>query len=144
MAEGNEQTDAEMMGEAPAKDAAADVSVTDEKAPAEAILAEKIVPGMVLRVHQKVKEGERERIQIFQGLVIARKGQGAHTATVTVRKVSGGIGVERIFPLKSPSIAKMEVVKRHRVRRSKLYFVRDYKKRMKDERLPAGRQGRAA
>jgi large subunit ribosomal protein L19 len=141
MAEDNKVDDMapadDVTAETPANDPAADVSVTDEKAPAEAILAEKIVPGMVLRVHQKVKEGERERIQVFQGLVIARKGQGAHTATVTVRKVSGGIGVERIFPLKSPSIAKMEVVKRHRVRRSKLYFVRDYKKRMKDERKAA-------
>ncbi len=139
MAEDNKQPEAEEVepaddatAEAPANDPAADASVADESAPAETVVAEKIVPGMVLRVHQKVKEGERERIQIFQGLVIARKGQGAHTATVTVRKVTDGIGVERIFPINSPSIAKMEVVKRHRVRRSKLYFVRDYKKRLKD------------
>jgi ribosomal protein L19 len=131
MAEENKQPEAEAT-EPVATEAAADASVTDEKAPAEEIAAAKIVPGMVLRVHQKVKEGERERIQIFQGLVIARKGQGAHTATVTVRKVSGGIGVERIFPLKSPSIAKMEVVKRMRIRRAKLYYARDHKKRLKD------------
>jgi ribosomal protein L19 len=134
MAEDNKQPDVEATDatETPATDAAADVAVSDETAPAEAIAATKIVPGMVLRVHQKVKEGDRERIQIFQGLVIARKGQGAPTATVTVRKVTGGIGVERIFPLASPSIAKMEVVKQMRIRRAKLYYARDHKKRLKD------------
>jgi len=98
---------------------------------------EKIVPGMVVRVHLKVKEttprgDERERIQVFEGTVIAVKGRDANSRTITVRKVSGGIGVERIFPLKMPTIAKIEVVKRYRTRRSKLYYLRNYKKRLKE------------
>ena len=103
-----------------------------EEVKTEPIVATAIVPGMVIRVHQKVKEGERERVQIFEGTVIAAKGHGAHTATITVRKVSGGVGVERIFPIKSPNIAKIEVVRVHRVRRAKLYYVRTSKKHLKD------------
>ncbi|KPJ85578.1 hypothetical protein AMJ57_02650 [Parcubacteria bacterium SG8_24] len=96
-----------------------------------------MVPGMVVRVHLKVKEttprgDERERIQVFEGTVIAVKGRDANSRTITVRKVSGGIGVERIFPLKMPTIAKIEVVKRYRTRRSKLYYLRNYKKRLKE------------
>ena len=73
----------------------------------------------------EVKGGkEKERIQNFEGIVIARKGQGA-TETFTVRKISSGIGVERIFPVNSPNIASIEVVKKGKVRRAKLYFLRD-------------------
>ena len=80
-------------------------------------------PGDTVRVHLKVVEGERERIQVFEGVVIARA-NGGLKETFTVRKVSGGIGVERIFPLHSPMIAKIEVVRRGRVRRAKLFYLR--------------------
>jgi large subunit ribosomal protein L19 len=79
--------------------------------------------GDTLKVHVRLKEGEKERIQIFEGLVVARK-HGGVSETFTVRKISGGIGVERIFPLHSPSIAKIEVSRRGRVRRAKLYYIR--------------------
>jgi large subunit ribosomal protein L19 len=80
-------------------------------------------PGDTVRVHLKVVEGERERIQVYEGVVIARA-NGGLKETFTVRKVSGGIGVERIFPLHSPMIAKIEVVRRGRVRRAKLFYLR--------------------
>ena len=80
-------------------------------------------PGDTVRVHVKVKEGEKERIQVFEGLVIGQH-RGGSRATFTVRKVSFGQGVERIFPLHSPMIDKIEVVRSARVRRAKLYFLR--------------------
>ena len=81
-------------------------------------------PGDTIKVHAKIKEGEKERIQVFQGLVI-RKRKGNTGATFTVRKVSYGIGVERIFPLHSPSIDKVEIVSRGKVRRGRLYYMRN-------------------
>jgi large subunit ribosomal protein L19 len=81
-------------------------------------------PGDTVRVHYRVIEGNRERIQVFEGLVIARKGGGVNE-TFTVRKNSFGVAVERIFPLHSPKIAKIEVVSRGAVRRAKLYYIRD-------------------
>ena len=80
-------------------------------------------PGDTLKVHVKIKEGEKERIQVFQGVAI-RKRKGNTGATFTVRKVSYGIGVERIFPLHSPLIDKIEVITRGRVRRARLYYLR--------------------
>jgi large subunit ribosomal protein L19 len=80
-------------------------------------------PGDTVRVHVRVVEGGRERIQVFEGVVIARKGGGIRE-TFTVRRVSYGVGVERTFPLHSPRIAKIEVVRRGRVRRAKLYYLR--------------------
>jgi large subunit ribosomal protein L19 len=80
-------------------------------------------PGDTVRVHVKVKEGQRERIQIFEGVVIQRRGGGI-SETFTVRKISNGVGVERIFPLNSPVIAKIEVVRRGKVRRAKLFYLR--------------------
>src|SRR6187397_1336803 len=81
-------------------------------------------PGDTLKVHVKVIEGNRSRIQIFQGVVIRRQGAGVRE-TFTVRKVSFGVGVERTFPVHSPSIAKVELVTRGDVRRAKLYYLRD-------------------
>jgi large subunit ribosomal protein L19 len=81
-------------------------------------------PGDTLKVHVRVTEGSRSRIQIFQGVVIRRQGGGARE-TFTVRKVSYSVGVERTFPLNSPSIEKIEVVTRGDVRRAKLYYLRD-------------------
>ena len=84
----------------------------------------RIQPGDTVKVHVKVKEGEKERIQLFQGIVISIKGGGMRTS-FTVRKVASGIGVERIFPLNSPTIDKLEVIRHGKVRRAKLYFLRD-------------------
>jgi large subunit ribosomal protein L19 len=81
-------------------------------------------PGDSVKVHVKVREGEKDRIQVFQGVVIAMKGGGIGS-TFTVRKVSDGIGVERIFPLYSPVIGRIDVVRRGRVRRAKLYYLRE-------------------
>ncbi|MEM1041763.1 MAG: 50S ribosomal protein L19 [Bacteroidota bacterium] len=79
--------------------------------------------GDTVNVHVRVIEGDKERVQQFQGVVIARGGHGS-TKTFTVRKVSGGIGVERVFPLYSPKLAKIERVREGRVRRAKLYYLR--------------------
>jgi len=105
---------------------------------AEVAKMDDIKPGMVIRVHQKIKEttpkgDERERIQIFEGTVIAMKGKDAKSRTVTVRKVASGVGVERIFPMGSPSIAKFEVVKQYDTHRAKLYYLRTHKKSLKEK-----------
>lgn len=80
--------------------------------------------GDVVKVHVKIREGERERIQVFEGTVIANKGSGV-SETFTVRRVSYGVGVERVFPVNSPNVANVEVVRAGKVRRSKLYYLRD-------------------
>lgn len=77
-----------------------------------------------VRVHTKVREGDKERIQIFAGIVIARKGSGIHE-TFTVRRISYGVGVEKVFPLYSPVIEKVETIRKGKVRRAKLYYLRD-------------------
>ncbi len=94
-------------------------------------------PGDTVKVHARIKEGEKERIQIFQGVVI-RKRKGNTGATFTVRKVSYGIGVERIFPLHAPFVDKIEVLTRGKVRRSRLYYLR--KLRGKAARIKERRQ----
>ena len=81
--------------------------------------------GAMVKVHQKIREGGKERVQIFEGLVIARKGGRGANSTFTVRKIASGVGVERIYPVHSPNIVKLEVVKESKVRRSKIYYVRD-------------------
>ncbi len=80
--------------------------------------------GDTVRVHVRIKEGDKERIQVFQGDVIGRRGGGTG-ATFTVRKMSSGIGVERVFPLHSPNVAKIERVRKGQVRRKKLYYLRE-------------------
>ncbi|HXK38649.1 MAG TPA: 50S ribosomal protein L19 [Candidatus Paceibacterota bacterium] len=95
-----------------------------------------IRPGDTVRVYQKVKEGEKERVAQFEGVVLARKHGNGITATVTVRKVIEGIGVERVFPLHLPTITKIDVLRHSKVRRAKLYYIRDkagreVRKRMK-------------
>jgi large subunit ribosomal protein L19 len=92
--------------------------------------------GDTVRVHVKVREGEKERIQVFEGMVIGQH-RGGVRATFTVRKVSFGQGVERIFPLHSPTIDKIEVIRSAKVRRAKLYFLRDLRgkaARMKEKK----------
>ncbi|MBL4889623.1 MAG: 50S ribosomal protein L19 [Candidatus Lindowbacteria bacterium] len=99
--------------------------------------------GDTVRVHSKVKEGTRERIQKFEGLVIQRQNSGVR-ATFTVRKVSFGVGVERLFPLNSPRIEKIEVVKTGKVRKSRLFYMRGLsakKSRLKERDLPGGKKG---
>jgi large subunit ribosomal protein L19 len=93
-------------------------------------------PGDTIRIHVKVREAQKERIQVFEGLVIGRKGSGV-SETFTVRKISFGVGVERIFPVHSPVIDQIEVKKSGRVRRAKLYYLRGLKgkaARIKEER----------
>ncbi|EKB57762.1 50S ribosomal protein L19 [Falseniella ignava] len=81
-------------------------------------------PGDNVRVHALIVEGERERVQIFEGLVIKRRGHGI-SETYTVRKISNGVGVERTFPVHTPRVAKIEVTRRGKVRRAKLYYIRN-------------------
>lgn len=83
-----------------------------------------VKPGDVVKVHAKIREGERERIQVFEGTVIAIKGKGI-SRTITVRRLSYGIGVEKIFPIHSPNVEKIDVLRHGKVRRNKLYYLRD-------------------
>jgi large subunit ribosomal protein L19 len=99
--------------------------------------------GDVVRIHQKIQEGEKTRIQIFEGLVIAHKHGKEPGATITVRKVSNGIGIERIFPLAMPSIEKVEIIRQAKTRRSKLYYLRDKtaretRKKLRLQNVPPG------
>ena len=110
-----------------------------EKIPASDVKAiPDLEPGMTVRVHQKIKElnikgEEKERIQYFEGMIIAIKHGREKGATMTVRKISDGVGVEKIFPLHLPTITKIEVKKQAKVRRAKLYYLRDgYKKKLKE------------
>ena len=96
-----------------------------------------VKPGDTVKVHVKIREGDKERIQVFKGVVI-RKRKGSTNATFTVRKISYGIGVERVFPLHSPIIDKIEVVTRGRVRRAKIYYLRKLRgkaARIKERRI---------
>lgn len=98
-------------------------------------------PGDTVRVLQKIREGDKERMQPFEGLLIARKHGRGISATITVRKTSGGVGVERIFPVHSPTIQKIEVLRRSKVRRAKLYYIREKaakeaRRKMKALRIP--------
>ena len=96
-----------------------------------------IKPGMIVKVHQKIKETnakgeEKERIQIFEGMILAVKHGNEAGATFTIRKVSEGVGVERIFPIKSPVVVKIELVRQIKVRRAKPTYLRKYKKTLNE------------
>jgi large subunit ribosomal protein L19 len=98
-----------------------------------------VQPGTLVRVHQKIREvtpkgEEKERVQIFEGTVLARRHGSEPGATIVVRKISEGIGVEKIFPLRMPSITKIEVKKQFRVRRARLNYLRTTKKRLREKK----------
>ena len=94
-----------------------------------------IKPGYTVRIYQTIKDGKKERQQYFEGIILAIKGKTPVTRTVTVRKISEGVGVEKIFPLGSPTIAKVEIIKKAKVRKSKLYYLRSYKKKLQEEKV---------
>ena len=103
-------------------------------------------PGDTVRVNVRVKEGEKERLQAFEGVCIARRGSGV-SATFTVRKISNGVGVERIFPVHSPMLGDVAVVRRGRVRRAKLYYLRNLTgkaTRIKEKKVRGPEAGRSA
>ena len=129
-----EEVKQETPKEEPKAEAPADTPKEEKK---EETAIPDLKPGMTVRVHQKIKDvnakgEEKERIQVFEGTIIARHKKSENGATVTVRKVSNGVGVEKIFPVYLPTITKWEVVKQTKVRRAKLYFLRDWKKRLKE------------
>lgn len=115
------------------------VITTDVEALKETIA--KLKPGMTIRLHQKIKElntknEEKERLQYFEGIIIAKKNNKATGGTITVRKVTDGVGVEKIYPLNLPTINKIEIKKEAQVRRAKLYFLkRDYKKKLVEKKV---------
>lgn len=90
-----------------------------------------IKPGFLVRVWEKIKEGDKIRLHPFEGIVIARKHGKQIGSTITVRREVGGIGVERIFPLHSPKLEKIEILREGKVRRAKLYYLREHKKKIK-------------
>ena len=103
-----------------------------EKKDSGLIQPEDVKTGMEIRVHQKIKEGEKERVQIFEGVVLVRHGGKGVNATMTVRKVSNGVGVEKIFPLHLPSIAKIEKVKQLKIRQARPFYLREHRKKVKE------------
>ncbi len=103
--------------------------------------ASELKPGMTVRVYQKIKElnmkkEEKERVQYFEGIIIAKKHNSENGGSITVRRVANGIGVEKIFPLKLPTITKIEIKRQAKVKQSKLYFLkRGYKKKLKEKKV---------
>ncbi len=104
------------------------------------IKPEDLKPGMTVRIFQKIKElnakgEEKERVQYYEGMIIAKKHGKEAGGTITVRKISDGVGVEKIFPLKLPTITKIEIKKQAKVKRAKLFFLRNYNKKLKEVKL---------
>ena len=104
-----------------------------------------VKPGMIVRVHQKIKETnskgeEKERVQVFEGMVIVVKHGNGANATLTVRKVSNGVGVEKIFPVQSPVVGKIELVREMKVRQARAYYLRDHKKKLKEVKKPKAKK----
>jgi large subunit ribosomal protein L19 len=120
------------------KQAKSDKSAEEKKVKAEKVSMPNLKPGMTIRVYQKIKElnikgEEKERTQFFEGMIIAKKHGSEKGGTITVRKISNGVGVEKIFPLNLPTIEKIEIKKEAKVRRAKLNFLKNgYKKRLKE------------
>jgi len=111
-----------------------------KEAAATKIDSKDLKPGMTIRVYQKIKElnakgEEKERIQYYEGMIIAKKHGGQVGGTITVRKISDGVGVEKIFPLNLPSLVKIEIKKQVKVKRAKLYYLRNYNKKLKEVKL---------
>jgi large subunit ribosomal protein L19 len=101
-------------------------------------------PGDTLKVHTKIKEGDKERVQVFEGVVIQRRGKGTG-ATFTVRKISGGVAVERVFPLHSPNVSKIQRLRQGKVRRAKIFYLRNLKgksARIQEKRKEEGSESR--
>lgn len=94
---------------------------------------EEIRSGMVIAIHQKIQEGDKERVQMYEGIVMNVHGGKGMDATMTVRKISDGIGVEKIFPLHLPSIIKIEKIREMKTRRARLNYLRSYKKKLKEK-----------
>jgi large subunit ribosomal protein L19 len=143
-----EEPKAEAAPEAPAQEAVVQAQVEEEAAKhkGEVITTDKLRSGMTIRVHERIKDvspkgEERERIQVFQGIVTGIRGGGIQK-TMTVRRVQKGYGVEKIYPLNSPVISKLELVKTAKVRRAKLAFLGDlrhpFKRKMKEEWVDTG------
>lgn len=104
----------------------------EEALPAEEVKTQDLRTGMTVRVHQKISEGDKDRIQVFQGMIIAMAGKTPETKTITVKKQSFGVWVDKIFPLASPLIEKIEVVKIAKVSHSKLKFIEGFSRRLKE------------
>ncbi len=89
--------------------------------------------GYTVRLHLRISEGKKDRVQVFEGIIISIKGKSAITRTITVRKEAKGYGVEKIIPLAMPTLEKIEIVKKAKVRKQRLYYVKGYTKRLKEE-----------
>lgn len=132
-AKGGAQADAKQTGAEKPKAAKKEVSRRSGKAEEKELLKpEEVKAGMEIRIHQKIKEGEKERVQIYEGVVLIRHGGKGVNATMTVRKISNGIGVEKIFPIHLPSIVKIEKVRQLRIRQSRPLYLRTYRKKLKE------------
>ena len=116
----------------------AEATEAEEQLEGETVSPLDLRPGMTVRVYQKIKEGSKERVQMFQGMIIAMRGSTPHTRTITVQKKSLGVWVDKIFPLTSPLIEKIEVVKIARVRRAKLHYIPTHKRKLKETLVQQG------